>query len=77
MKAERPAIQPELFTLAEAAIILGRSIPTVRNLIYSGDLAVCRSNQKGKQWLSRREIEKFIAEHTVRHIPPPAKGVGA
>ncbi len=58
----RPAnnIQPRLLTLPDAAAYLGRSVFSLRTLIWSGELAVVQHPGGRKMWVDRLDLDRFI-----------------
>ena len=56
-----PIIEKRLYTLDEAAIYLGRSIWSVRRLIWSGELPQVRAG--GRVHVDVRDMEAFIEKH--------------
>jgi hypothetical protein len=58
---------PRLLSLRDASRYLSLSIPTIRNLISSGRLAVVRSSQRAKLLVDIHELESFCTRTT--HSP--------
>ncbi|MBW2053502.1 MAG: helix-turn-helix domain-containing protein [Deltaproteobacteria bacterium] len=59
MKKRNEMIQ-RLYTLPEAAIYLGRSVYSVRELIWKGLLPVIQHTPRGKMWIDRVDIDRLI-----------------
>lgn len=55
-----------LFTLPEAAIYLGRSIWSVRRLIWNGDLPQVRAG--GRVHLDLRDLDDFIDKNKEQEV---------
>lgn len=49
-----------LLTLAEAAIYLGRSHDSVRELLYERELRCVQRGDRGKIWIPVDELERWI-----------------
>ena len=54
-------IEKRLYSLDEAAIYLGRSVWSVRRLIWNGDLPQVRAG--GRVHVDVRDMEAFIEKH--------------
>ena len=50
-----------LYPLSDAAMYLGRSVYSVRELIWSGQLPVIKSGKK--QWLDIRDMDTWIEKN--------------
>ena len=61
----RDFIKPRLLTVKEAAIFLGRSIPSIRELIWAGSLPIVRVGRRIH--LDLPDLEKFIENHKTRY----------
>ena len=55
-----PQINKRLYTLAEAGQYLGRSVYSVRELVWAGRIPVLQHRPRGKQWVDIRDLDKFI-----------------
>jgi len=55
-----------LFTLAEAATYLGRSIWSVRRLIWNGDIPQVRS--AGRVHVDIKDMDEFIDKHKEQEV---------
>ena len=60
--------QKRLFTLKEAARLLGRSVWGVRELIWRGLLPVVRTHTRGKQWIDVKDLESFIERNKFQEL---------
>jgi excisionase family DNA binding protein len=72
-------IMPDLFTVPEAAEMLGIDETTVRHAIRRGALAAITIDRRNTKAITRAEIERYRAESLGRrfgHDPnkPPTKG---
>jgi len=59
----------KLFTVKEAARILGISVDTMRELIWSGRIGYININKHGRYIyarFTRRHLEEFMAKNEVR-----------
>ncbi len=56
-----------LYALAEAAGYLGRSMWSVRRLIWNGELPSVRAG--GRVHVDVRDMDEFIAKHKVVEVP--------
>ena len=61
--------EKRLYTLAEAASYIARSVPSMRALIYAGQFEIVRVGPRGKQFIAREELEAFIRRNSMRHAP--------
>jgi hypothetical protein len=54
-----------LFTIKEAAEYLGRSVPGMRELLYSRELKCIQGGPKGqgKIWVDIRDLDSWIEDH--------------
>lgn len=64
-KREPPIIKPRLLTVREAAIYLGRSIPSIRELVWSGSLPVVRVGRRIH--FDILDLNRWIEENKVRY----------
>jgi len=55
-----------LYTLKEAGEFLGRSIYSVRSLIWNGELPIVKSSRGRKQWLDINDLNMFIEKNKVK-----------
>ena len=65
-EATNPGIKPgqRLLTLEQASIYMGRSVYSVRGLIWKGDIPFIKADEHSKkQWLDVKDLDKWIAEH--------------
>lgn len=56
-------IPKRLYTLPEAAHFLGRSVWSIRSLIWDGKLSVVKTGRK--QYIDIKELDDFIRRNTV------------
>ena len=61
-------ITQRLYTLAQAAQYLGRSVYSMRGLIWAGRIPVLQHRPRGKQYVDVRDLDHFI-ETEKRTIP--------
>lgn len=59
-----PHSMPRLVSLRNASRYLSLSIPTIRNLVSSGKLAVIRPSPRSKILVDIRELESFCERNT-------------
>ena len=64
--------QSRLLTLREAAQYLKCSQVSIRTLVWDGTLPSVRFTRRGKLWLDRQDLEKYI-EDSKRENAPPAR----
>jgi excisionase family DNA binding protein len=64
MKPERE-IKPRLLTLKEASAYLGRSVPSIRELVWAGSLPIVRVGRRIH--LDTLDLEKWIEQHKTRY----------
>ena len=57
-------LSPRLYPLADAATYLGRSVYSLRTLIWNGDLPVIKSGKK--MWVDIRDMDAWIERHRTR-----------
>jgi excisionase family DNA binding protein len=62
----RESIKPRLLTVKEAAAFLGRSVPSIRELVWSGSLPIVRVGRRIHFDLP--DLEKWIEQHKTRYI---------
>jgi excisionase family DNA binding protein len=71
---EVPTVSKQrLYSLKQIAEILSFGVPTLRNLIYRGELSVVRTSARGKVRVTANEIERFITRNTARYTARPSK----
>ncbi len=58
-------IKPRLLTVKEAATFLGRSVPSVRELVWSGSLPIVRVGRRIHFDLP--DLEKWIEAHKIKY----------
>ena len=63
MAAKEP-IKPRLLSVKEAATYLGRSVPSIRELIWAGSLPIVREGRRIH--LDLIDLEKWIQERKTR-----------
>ncbi len=61
----RESIKPRLLTVKEASVYLGRSIPSIRELYWSGSLPIIRVGRRIH--LDLFDLEKWIEQHKTRY----------
>jgi excisionase family DNA binding protein len=59
--ATRKPIEPRLLTVAETATYLGRSVPSIRELIWAGSLPYVKVDRRVH--LDIHDLEKWIEQH--------------
>ena len=59
-------LHKRLFTLAEASTYLGRSIYSIRSLIWGGKLPVVKDGKK--QWVDILDMDQFIEQNKMTII---------
>ncbi|MGA2956110.1 MAG: helix-turn-helix domain-containing protein [Thermodesulfobacteriota bacterium] len=64
MKADRD-IKPRLLTVKEASVFLGRSIPSIRELIWAGSLPIVREGRRIH--LDILDLERWIEQRKTRY----------
>jgi excisionase family DNA binding protein len=62
---ESPTIRPRLLTVRDASVYLGRSIPSVRELIWAGSLPIVRVGRRIH--LDLIDLEKWIEQHKIKY----------
>ena len=65
MNPEKATIKPRLLTVKEASTYLGRSVPSVRELIWSGSLPIVRVGRRIHFDIG--DLEKWIEAHKTRY----------
>ena len=65
MNPEKVPIKPRLLTVKEASTFLGRSVPSVRELVWSGSLPIVRVGRRIHFDLF--DLEKWIEQHKTRY----------
>lgn len=65
MAEKGPSIRPRLLTVKEASVYLGRSIPSVRELIWAGTLPIVRVGRRIH--LDLIDLDKWIEGHKIRY----------
>lgn len=58
-------LKKRLLTVQEAGIYLGRSVPSVRELIWAGSLPIVKEGRRIH--LDRYDLDKWIAERKTRY----------
>ena len=58
-------IRPRLLTVKEAATYLGRSIPSIRELVWAGSLPIVRVGRRIH--FDIFDLEKWIEQHKTRY----------
>ena len=68
-------IRPQFYTVAQAAEHLGFSPSTIRDLIYSGEIAIYQKGKRGRIRIDREELDRFVQANTRRagEATPPAR----
>ena len=68
-------VNPRFYTVDQAADVLGFSASTLRELLWSGELAYYQRGKRGRIRISHDELDRFVAEHTRREgkAAPPAR----
>ncbi len=61
----RETIKPRLLTVKETAVFLGRSIPSVRELVWNGSLPIVREGRRIH--FDLLDLEKWIEQHKTRY----------
>jgi len=56
---KQPLLQERLLTLKDASFYLGRSVGSIREMLYSRELP-CIQKGAGKVWLDIRDLDKWI-----------------
>jgi len=59
--AAKQEVEKKLYTLKEAAHYLGRSVDSVRRLIWDRELKVVQHVKK--QWVDKTDLDQFIERH--------------
>ena len=67
-----PVVQQELYSLAEVAVVLGRSIHGVRALVAAGHFETLQLKKRGKIFVPRVAVDRFISANTLERTPPRA-----
>ena len=62
--------QSRLLTLREAAQYLNCSQFSIRTLVWDGTLPSVRFTRRGKLWLDRQDLEKYIEDSKRANAPP-------
>jgi excisionase family DNA binding protein len=58
-------VKPRLLTVKETSVYLGRSVPSIRELIWSGDLPIVRVGRRIH--LDLFDLEKWIEQHKTKY----------
>ena len=68
-------IPPKFYSISEAADILSFSTSTLRELLWSGEIAYFQRGKRGRIRIAHDELYRFVAEHTRREgkAAPPAR----
>lgn len=64
MLAKEP-IKPRLLTVKEASTYLGRSVPSIRELIWAGTIPIVRVGRRIH--LDLLDLEEWIEQHKTRY----------
>jgi len=65
MEKNEFSIKPRLLTVKEASVYLGRSIPSIRELIWDGTLPIVRVGRRIH--LDLIDLDKWIEAHKIRY----------
>ena len=65
MRERELSLKPRLLTVKEAASYLGRSIPSIRELIWGGSLPIVRVGRRIH--LDLIDLDKWIEAHKIRY----------
>jgi len=65
MEKNEFSIKPRLLTVKEASVYLGRSIPSIRELIWGGTLPIVRVGRRIH--LDLIDLDKWIEAHKIRY----------
>ena len=65
MEKNEFSIKPRLLTVKEASVHLGRSIPSIRELIWGGTLPIVRVGRRIH--LDLIDLDKWIEAHKIRY----------
>jgi len=65
MEKNEFSIKPRLLTVKEASVYLGRSIPSIRELIWGGTLPIVRVGRRIH--LDVIDLDKWIEAHKIRY----------
>jgi len=65
MEKNEFSIKPRLLTVKEASVYLGRSIPSIRELIWDGTLPIVRVGRRIH--LDVIDLDKWIEAHKIRY----------
>jgi len=60
---KKNGVRPRLLTLKEAAVYLGRSVDSVRELLYQQELRCIQRGPRSKIWLDRHELDEWIEQN--------------
>ena len=64
-RQRREPLQKRLYTISEASLYLGRSIPSLRELIWNGSLPIIRVGRRIH--LDLFDLERFIEQHRTKY----------
>ena len=59
----KAAPRQRLYSLKEAAVYLGRTVWSVRELVWSRELPVIQSGRGGKQYLDINDLDEWIEKN--------------
>jgi excisionase family DNA binding protein len=65
-------LNKRLYTISEGAYYLGRSVYSLRTLIWNGQLPIIKKGEGGKIWIDREDIDKWILKNKTEYQPLPA-----
>jgi excisionase family DNA binding protein len=65
MRLVEAPIRPRLLTVKEASVYLGRSVPSIRELIWAGSLPIVRVGKRIH--LDLLDLDKWIEQNKVRY----------
>lgn len=67
-------IPPKFYSVSEAASILSFSNSTLRELLWSGEIAYFQRGKRGRIRIAVDELDRFIREYTRREgkVAPPS-----
>jgi len=60
-------VRQRLYPLKDAAAYLGRSVDSLRELIYAGTFPIIQEGERSKIWLDVHDLDKWIQQkkHTL------------
>ena len=68
----RNPLRKRLFTIKEAAEYLGRSVYSMRSLIWAGKLPIVRQDKK--IWICIHDLDAWIERNKITYEPLPEAG---